>query len=309
MKTMSACLFAAFFCIMLSSSLQSQQSDKSIAIPYKPALLVIDIQNEFLPMMDEKDVKPGMVAINEMIELFRKNNYPIIRVYHTEIGLGPAPGTEAFEFPKTVKIKDDDAKVIKNYPSAFTKTNLDKILKEKGVNTVYLCGLSAVGCALATYFGALDREYEAFMVREAIMSHKADYTDVIRNITGALSMNFISLKMKILSGNIKILETISTDTLIQSYGISSAEQLNGIGYYFIFKNRLADAIILMKTNLRLFPDEPNSYDSLGDAYERNNQKDLALVNYEKACLKAKEKNDKQFDVYEKNYKRLKESVK
>ena len=309
MKKNLSVFLCALMAITLIPALNGQHTDKTSPVPFKPALMVIDIQNEYLPMMDKKDVEPGMIAINQLIDWFRSYNYPIIRVYHTELGQGPEPGSEPFEFPKSVRIKDSDAKVIKNYPSAFTKTDLDKILKEKDVNTVFICGLSAVGCALATYFGALDRQYDAFMIREAIMSHKTDYTEVIRNVTGSVPMKSMNLSMKILSGDMKSIENLAADTLKNRYKIDDAGELNSIGYFLIFKNRIAESIPVFKTNVRLFPDEPNCYDSLGDAYERSGQKDLALSSYENAVLKAKEKNDKNLQVFEKNYQRVKESKK
>jgi nicotinamidase-related amidase len=274
--------------------------------PPRAALLVIDIQNEYLPTMDQKDVKPGMETINTAIDMFRKYGCPVIRVYHSEIGQGPMPGSEAFEFPKTVPVGTGDPQIIKNYPSAFTKTSLDSLLKAEGCNSVYLCGLSAVGCALATYFGAMDRGYETYMIREALISHNADYTNVIRNITGALPIAFVELNLKVLSDDVARLEKASPEVLRNDYGITTPNQLNIIGYNLIFKDRVHDAIIVMKTNMRLFPDEPNCYDSLGDAYVRNNQKDLALSQYETACRMAKEKNDPNLPAYEKNLQRLKD---
>jgi nicotinamidase-related amidase len=276
---------------------------------YKPALLVVDIQNEYLPTMDQRDVEPGLKAIDTLIGMFRRHHYPVIRVHHEEVGQGPAPGTEAFEFPKTVPVTADDPQIVKHHPSAFTKTSLDSLLKAQGVTTVYVSGLSAVGCALATYFGAVDRGYDTYMVREGLISHNADYTDVIRNITGALRLTFVELYLKVLSGDVKKLGDMSAETLRKEYGIAVPAALNVIGYDLLHKGRLADAIIVMKANLRLFPEEPNSYDSLGDAYERNNQKDLALSHYEIACEKAKEKNDPNSQAFEKNLQRLKASLK
>jgi nicotinamidase-related amidase len=148
----------------------------------KPALLVIDIQNAYLPYMSENEKKLGMEIINGAIWVFRLHKLPVIRIYHTDLNFGPKPGTEPFEFPKSVLIDENDPKVIKNYPSAFVKTDLDKILKEKGINTVFLCGLSSVGCVLATYHGAVERDYTSFMIKDGIMSHNSEYTDVIENI-------------------------------------------------------------------------------------------------------------------------------
>jgi len=153
----------------------------------KPALIVIDIQNRYLPMMaqDEKDL--ALRLINGAIWLFRQHDLPVIRVYHSDPEYGPNPGDEGFEFPESIIIKEDDPKVIKNYPSAFKKTELENVLREKDINTVFLCGLSAVGCVLATYYGAMERDFDVFMVKEAIMSHNSEYTSVIKEITDAVT--------------------------------------------------------------------------------------------------------------------------
>jgi len=165
-------------------------------VEMKPALLVIDIQNSFLDYMsDEK--KLAMEMINAAIYTFRQMKLPIIRIYHTNLGWGPEPGTEAFEYPKSVAITDDDPKVIKNYPSAFIKTDLDKILKEKGCNTLFLCGLSATGCVLATYHGALEREYKPFMVKDAVISNNAQYTNVIKDICSSVDFETMSIMLQL----------------------------------------------------------------------------------------------------------------
>ena len=171
---------------LMSTSIFAQKTEPEKK-QVKPALLVIDIQNEFLKYMSEDDKKMGMEIINGAIYMFRQHNLPIIRVYHTDPNWGPKPGTEPFEFPKSVIIKDDDPQVIKNFGSAFQKTDLDKILKEKGCNTLFLCGLSSVGCVLATYFGGMERDYKVFMVKEGIMSHNSDYTRVIKDICETVS--------------------------------------------------------------------------------------------------------------------------
>ncbi len=173
---------------LVVSSVSAMAAEGKAAPPkMKPALLVIDVQNAWLPMMDQKDVKLAMDHINWAIKLFRDNGFPVVRVYHTDIADGPAPGSEAFAFPKTVAIKDDDPMVVKNYGSGFKKTDLDKILKEKGVNTVFLTGLSAVGCVLATYHSADDLDYNVFMVKHTLMSHDAALTKSIYDICTNIS--------------------------------------------------------------------------------------------------------------------------
>ena len=169
---------------------------KAVTAKIKPALLVIDIQNAYLPRMDEKDKKLGMEMINYYIKLFRDSGFPVIRVYHTNPKMGPKVDSEEFQFPKTVAIRDDDAKVIKNFGNAFKHTDLDRLLKDKGCNTLFLCGLSAVGCVLATYHGAMDLDYDVFMLKDALISHDAVLTKAVQEICTTIDYYAVRLVLQ-----------------------------------------------------------------------------------------------------------------
>ena len=83
--------------------------------------------------------------------------------------------------------------MIKTYGDAFNKTDLDKIIKDKGSNTLFMCGLSAVACVLSTWIGAQDHDYKAFMVKDAIMSHNSDYTKNVEQMFDAVSYDVVKL--------------------------------------------------------------------------------------------------------------------
>jgi len=169
------------------------QDQREQKIQTKPALLVIDIQNAFLNMIPEREKEVALLNINSYIELFRSHGYPIIRIYHQSKEYEVLPGTEQFEFPSSVLIKPDDAKVIKTYPDGFNKTDLDKVIREKECNTLFLCGLSAVGCVLATWIGAFNHDYKAFLIKDAIMSHNSDYTNNVEVMFDAVSYDAVKL--------------------------------------------------------------------------------------------------------------------
>jgi hypothetical protein len=133
--------------------------------------------------------------INACIWLFRQKGLPIIRIYHTNPQWGPKVDSEAFAFPSSVMVAGKDPKIVKNFPSAFRKTELDRMLKTKGYNTLFLCGLSATGCVLATYHGAAERSYNVFMVKDAIMSPNRNHTKVIEDISD--SVNFQTLMFRL----------------------------------------------------------------------------------------------------------------
>lgn len=185
-----------FLVMMLLGGLTLTSVAQTPAEPVKPALLVIDIQNAFLPMIPDVEREKAMANIGYYISLFRQHGYPVILVYHHGEEYGVKPGTELFEFPETVPIKPEDPKVIKTYGDGFNKTDLDKVLKESGCNTLFLTGLSAVGCVLATYVGANNHDYRAFMVKDAIMSHNSEYTQNIEIMFEAVGSEVVKMVLE-----------------------------------------------------------------------------------------------------------------
>ncbi len=159
----------------------------------RPALVVIDIQDIYLSMMDERGKDIVLWMINENMKDFRQQGFPVILVYHTDPRYGPEPGSEEFKFHSSIEINEKDLKIIKNYPNAFKKTDLEKVLREKGCNTLFLCGLSAVGCVLATYFGANDLDFNVFMIKDALISHNATYTKFVEDICETVGPNAMGL--------------------------------------------------------------------------------------------------------------------
>lgn len=75
--------------------------------------------------------------------------------------------------------------IVKDYPSAFVKTELEIILSEQGVNTLFLGGLSATPCVLAAHFGTQERDYNVSMVEGAVIGSSADHSEPLRR--GGLS--------------------------------------------------------------------------------------------------------------------------
>lgn len=58
--------------------------------------------------------------------------------------------------------------------------------------------------------------------------------------------------------------------------------LNQLGYMLLEKNRNADAIAIFKLNAEEYPKSGNAYDSLAEAYAKDEQKQLAIANYRKS---------------------------
>jgi FKBP-type peptidyl-prolyl cis-trans isomerase/Tetratricopeptide repeat len=59
-------------------------------------------------------------------------------------------------------------------------------------------------------------------------------------------------------------------------------QLNALGYQLLQIGKNKDAIEILKLNIEAFPNSANVYDSMGEAYMIDGNKELAIQNYEKS---------------------------
>ncbi|MEO6696177.1 MAG: hypothetical protein ABIY50_02010 [Ignavibacteria bacterium] len=59
-------------------------------------------------------------------------------------------------------------------------------------------------------------------------------------------------------------------------------QLNTLGYQLLQAGKTKEAIEILKLNIEAFPNSANVYDSMGEAYMINGNKELARMNYEKS---------------------------
>ncbi len=73
---------------------------------------------------------------------------------------------------------------------------------------------------------------------------------------------------------------------------------NLLGYKLLNEGKLKDAIEIFKLNSEAYPESFNVYDSLGEAYMKNNQTDLAIENYKKS-LELNDKNENAKKMLEK----------
>ena len=62
----------------------------------------------------------------------------------------------------------------------------------------------------------------------------------------------------------------------------SSGSLNRLGYSFLYEHLYDVAIFVFKENVKMFPESANAYDSLGEAYMRKGEKDLAKENFRKS---------------------------
>lgn len=67
----------------------------------------------------------------------------------------------------------------------------------------------------------------------------------------------------------------------ETYALEESD-MNRAGYQLLRNGKIREAIEVFKINVAEFPDSWNTYDSLGEAYMMDGQKDKAIANYEKS---------------------------
>ena len=65
-------------------------------------------------------------------------------------------------------------------------------------------------------------------------------------------------------------------------GAITESTVNNTGYALMGSKKFADAILMLQKNVDLHPDSWNAYDSLGEAYMKNGDKEQAIKNYKKS---------------------------
>jgi nicotinamidase-related amidase len=155
----------------------------------KPALIVIDVQNEFFDLSQgcSDSLKSAIEYINPAIDLFRKKNFPIVAVQHKDEEQGLVPGNPGFDIPQNVKLEPQDIHIVKTYGDSFTKTGLAEKLKKLGVDTVILSGFCAEFCVLSTYRGAEDLDFKPIILKGSLASTNAEHIRFVEEISETIS--------------------------------------------------------------------------------------------------------------------------
>lgn len=156
----------------------------------KPALLVIDIQNEFFNSNQACDnsLNSAIEYINAAITYFREKNLPIIAIQHQSANHDLTPGKPGFDIHKSVDLHPQDLRIVKTYSNSFVKTELAERLQELEVDTVIVTGFCAEYCVLSTYRGAQDLDFTPIILKGSLASDNAEHIRFVEEITEIISL-------------------------------------------------------------------------------------------------------------------------
>jgi nicotinamidase-related amidase len=168
--------------------------------PAATALLVMDYQPLVIGMLGESEALLTRVAETLRVARTHGTHVGYVRVAFDDADYDAVPPYSRFaaivktlgkafhnDSPGTAVHGDiaphpGDIVVRKTRVGAFSTTDLDRQLKERGVVTLLLAGIATSGVVLSTLCDAVDRDYQVFVVSEAC----ADEPDVHEFLTAKL---------------------------------------------------------------------------------------------------------------------------
>ncbi|MCX6093961.1 MAG: isochorismatase family protein [Candidatus Bipolaricaulota bacterium] len=131
------------------------------------ALLVVDVQTEYMipePFLTS-DGDDLVAKCCGLIERARAAGVPVVYVRHLDED-PPADPAAANICPEIAPRRGEPV-VEKRFPSAFFRTDLERILKKLRVRALYACGLATFGCLNTTVMCALCKGYDVTVVHDA----------------------------------------------------------------------------------------------------------------------------------------------
>jgi nicotinamidase-related amidase len=150
------------------------------------ALIVIDVQNSFRagPLWGLVS-NPDIVAdVRRLVEHARAQQDLVVWVLHTEPGSGGAfdPAGGLVSYQDGLVPLPGEPELRKTSHNAFTTTNLQQLLTERGVREVAVCGIRTEQCCETTARLASDLGYEVTFVIDATATQPIPHRDLLAEV-------------------------------------------------------------------------------------------------------------------------------
>ena len=164
------------------------------------ALLIIDLQNDFLPggALPAPDGQRIIPLINRIMEEFEvlvafRDWHPPNTLHFKNWRPHCIKDTEGAEFPEEFNTQKLEQVFLKGTGSgdqgysAFGATNADlqSYLEERGVKRLFLAGLTTEYCVKATALDAIRRGFQTFIIKDAIAGveqHPGDSEKALKDL-------------------------------------------------------------------------------------------------------------------------------
>lgn len=128
----------------------------------KTALIIIDVQNFYW----SKETHEEYIAnLQRILEDARRRKLYIIHVKHV---WGDNPEDKIFDIREEITPLTDEPIVIKHEAGAFYQTNLEELLKSRGIEDIFITGMQTHLCCDTTTREASTRGYNTTVIKEGV---------------------------------------------------------------------------------------------------------------------------------------------
>ncbi|MFI6845661.1 cysteine hydrolase [Kitasatospora sp. NBC_00085] len=145
------------------------------------ALVVIDVQESFRQRANWAAVSnPGIVGqVNRLVECTRANGGLVVWVLHAEPGTGNVfdPALGHVRPIEGLTPAAGEPVITKTSHNAFTTTNLQQLLTERGIRELVVSGIRTEQCCETTTRIAADLGYRVTFVTDATATHPIEHRD------------------------------------------------------------------------------------------------------------------------------------
>jgi nicotinamidase-related amidase len=137
-----------------------------------PALLVIDIQNDYFPggLMPLEGMEAAAGKAASLLAEFRRRDWPRFHVQHVSTRAGATfflPGTPGVGIHDSVCPAEDEPIVVKHFPNAFRETLLFDELWQANAAELVVCGAMSNMCIDAATRHAVDFGFPTTVIHDA----------------------------------------------------------------------------------------------------------------------------------------------
>jgi nicotinamidase-related amidase len=162
-------------------------------------LIVVDLQNDYFAGGKMELVGTEKAAQNArlLLDRCRQSEPTVIHVQHLSMGPGATfflPETSGAEIHAAVAPKKDEIVVAKHFPNSFRETNLLKVLADREIRDIVICGAMSHMCIDATVRAAFDLGFNCIVAEDACATkhltfnaRTVDASDVHASFMAALS--------------------------------------------------------------------------------------------------------------------------
>jgi nicotinamidase-related amidase len=131
------------------------------------ALLIIDMQEGLFKSAKRYDQIGIVKRINQLADLFRKNNKPVIFVQHDGTKENFLhKGTEDWKILPELRQEASDLYLEKEANDSFYNTDLSSLLEKLKVTHLYITGCATDFCVNATIHSALVKDFDLTIVKD-----------------------------------------------------------------------------------------------------------------------------------------------